>query len=376
MTKRMLLMLLIVGLLFGGIFGYQAFKKKMMMKAMAAAGEPAVAVTAMKATFQSWQPQLKSVGSLRAARGVDLASEISGLVRTVYFKSGDEVKTGQVLVQLNADADMAQLHVLEATAELADTVYERDKKQFTVQAISRAVLDADAADLKAKRAQVLQQAALVEKKTIRAPFAGKLGITFVNPGQYLNPGDKIVTLQALDSLYVDFYLPQQQLAGIAVGQRLSAFTDTFPGRSFAGTISAISPKVDPETRNVQVQAFIANTRHELLPGMYATVEVHAGVVRRYLTLPQTAVAYNPYGETVYVVEERKKGPSGKGSLVGVQRFVTTGPTRGDQAAILKGVAEGDLVITTGQLKLKNGSPVVVNNQVLPANQAAPRPAEE
>ena len=141
-------------------------------------------------------------------------------------------------------------------------------------------------------------------------------------------------------------------------------------------ISAISPKVDPETRNVQIQATIANPRHELLPGMYATVEVHAGVVRRYLTLPQTAVAYNPYGETVYVVEERKTGPSGKGSLVGVQRFVTTGPTRGDQAAILKGVNEGDLVVTTGQLKLRNGSPVVVNNQVLPANQAAPRPAEE
>ena len=217
MTKRMLLMLLIVGLLFGGIFGYQAFKKKMMMKAMAAAGEPAVAVTAIKAAFQTWQPQLKSVGSLRAVRGVDPASEISGLVRTVYFKSGDEVKTGQILVQLNADADIAQLHVLEAAAELADTVYERDKKQFAVQAISRAVLDADAADLKGKRAQVLQQAALVEKKTIRAPFAGKLGITFVNPGQYLNPGDKIVTLQALDSLYLDFYLPQQQLAGVPSG---------------------------------------------------------------------------------------------------------------------------------------------------------------
>ena len=149
MTKRMLLMLLIVGLLFGGIFGYQAFKKKMMMRAMAAGGEPAVAVTAMKAAFQAWQPQLKSVGSLRAVRGVDLASEISGLVRTVYFKSGDEVGTGQILVQLNADADIAQLRVLEAAAELADTVYERDKKQFAVQAVSRAVLDADAADLKA-----------------------------------------------------------------------------------------------------------------------------------------------------------------------------------------------------------------------------------
>jgi len=376
MTKRMVLMLLIVGLLFGSIFGYQAFKKHMIMKSMAFAAAPPVTVTAMEAVFRTWQPQLRAVGSLRAVRGVDVASEIPGLVRTVNFKSGEEVKAGQLLVQLNADADVAQLHVLEAAAELADTVNERDKKQFTVQAVSRATLDADAADLKGKRAQVLQQAALVEKKTIRAPFAGKLGITFVNPGLYLNPGDKIVTLQALGSLYVDFYLPQQQLAGIARRQRVSVFIDAFPGRTFPGTISAISSKVDPDTRNVQIEATIVNPRHELLPGMYASVEVHAGAAERYLTLPQTAIAYNPYGETVYVIGEGKGAPPGTHRLVAIQRFVTAGPTRGDQVAILKGVKEGDRVVTTGQLKLKNGSPVVVNNQVVPTNEAAPRPADE
>src|SRR5208337_5163252 len=174
----------------------------------------------------------------------------------------------------------------------------------------------------------------------------------------------------------DFYLPQQQLAGIARRQRVSVFIDAFPGRTFPGTISAISSKVDPDTRNVQIEATIVNPRHELLPGMYASVEVHAGAAERYLTLPQTAIAYNPYGETVYVIGEGKGAPPGTHRLVAIQRFVTAGPTRGDQVAILKGVKEGDRVVTTGQLKLKNGSPVVVNNQVVPTNEAAPRPADE
>ncbi len=376
MGRRMLIMLAVVGLLFGGIFGYHAFKEHMLKKSMAGMQMPPVTVTTIKAELHAWQPQLKAVGSLRAVRGVDVTSEISGLVRTLRFKSGDTVKAGQVLVQLNADADIAQLRSLEAAAELAGTVYMRDRKQFDVQAISQATLDADIADLKSKRAQVAQQEALVSKKTIRAPFAGRLGISTVNPGQYINPGDKIVTLQSLDSIYCDFLLPQQELSRISLGQKITVASDTYPGRRFDGRITAINPQVDAATRNFQVEATLANSKHELLPGMYASVEVQAGSVERHLTLPQTAVTYNPYGDTVFIVEEGGKGPEGQPHLTARQTFVTVGIARGDQVAVLKGIKEGDVVVTSGQIKLKNGSPVTINNQVQPTNEAAPQPVDE
>lgn len=376
MTKRMIVMLLAVGLLFGGIFGYKAFVAWQMKKSLGAAQLPPVTVTAMKAQVLAWQPQLRAVGSLRAVRGVDVTTELAGLVREVRFRSGDNAGSGQLLVQLNADADVALLHSLEAAADLAATVYARDERQYAVQGVSRATLDADAADLKVKRAQVAQQRALVEKKAIRAPFAGRLGITTVNPGQYLNPGDKIVTLQALDILYGDFYLPQQELSRLALGQGVLITTDAFPGRTFPGRITAINPQVDQATRNVQVEATIANPRQTLVPGMYASFAVRAGTVQRYLTLPQTAVAFNPYGDTVFLVETAGRGADGKPRLVVRQTFVTVGPTRGDQVAILTGVKAGDLVVTSGQLKLKNDTPVVVDNRVRPTDEAAPRPADE
>ncbi|MBF0563979.1 MAG: efflux RND transporter periplasmic adaptor subunit [Nitrospirae bacterium] len=376
MAKRMLIMLVIVGLLFGGIFGYHAFVSHMTKKYMAGMKPPPVAVSTIKAEFHPWQPQLKAIGSLRAVRGVEVTSEITGLVRSLHFKSGEEVREGQLLVELNADSDVARLHSLEAAAELANTVYERDKKQFAVQAISRAALDGEEADLRSKRAQVAEQEAIVRKKTITAPFAGRLGITTVNPGQYVNPGDKIVTLQSLDFVYVDFYLPQQELSRIAHGQTIVAATDTYPGRTFTGKIATINPKVDTDTRNVEVEGIFGNPKRELLPGMYVSVEVMTGEPERYLTLPQTAITFNPYGETVYIVDKSGKTPEGKPLLTAKQTFVTAGGTRGDQVAILKGVKEGDTVITSGQLKLKNGSVIVVNNKVQPSNDAAPRPADE
>ncbi|MEJ2192514.1 MAG: efflux RND transporter periplasmic adaptor subunit [Nitrospirota bacterium] len=376
MIKRMLLMLLAVGVLFGAIFGYKAFKTKMVAESRAAGQMPPVTVTAQKTEYRTWQPELKAVGTLRAERGVDVTSEISGLVQSVSFASGDEVRKGQVLVQLNADADRAELQALEAEADLARTVYERDKKQFKIQAVSQATLDADAADLRNKRAKVAQQAAMVEKKTIRAPFAGKLGISTVNPGQYVNPGDKIVTLQSLDALFLDFSLPQQNLSRLSLGQKVVATTDAYPERTFPGKITAINPKVDPNTRNVQIEATIANPKHALLPGMFADVQVRAGEKKRYLTLPQTAVTFHPYGETVFVVEKSSTGPGGKPVLTVRQTFVTVGETRGDQVAILKGIEEGDMVVTSGQLKLRQGSRVLINNQVRPSDEAAPKPPDQ
>lgn len=369
-------MLAVVGLLFGGIFGFQIFKMQMIKKSMASQQIPPSTVSTIKATIQPWQPELKAVSTLRAVRGVDVTTEITGLVRSVHFKSGETVRAGQILVRLNADSDLAQLHASEAAAELAETVFERDKKQFAVKAVSQAVLDADQADMKSKRAIVAEQAANVAKKTIRAPFAGRLGITTVNPGQYLNPGEKIVTLQFLENLYADFFLPQQELAHVSLGQKVVVTSDSFPGRTFSGKITSINPKVDPETRNFQIEASIANPGQILLPGMFASVQVQAGEVKKYLTVPQTAVAFNPYGETVFLVQEGEKGPDGKPGLIAKQVFVTTGATRGDQIAILKGVKEGDTVVSAGQLKLKNGSPVVINNRILPTNEKAPKPVDE
>jgi len=374
MTKRMLIMIGCVVLLVAVL----AFGKFLQIRQLiASAPKPGPqTVTAAKVENLEWQPALSAVGTLAPVRGVDVTTEIAGLVRNVRFKSGDEVKAGQVLFELNADSDIAQLHALQAAADLSATVLKRDKLQFSAQAISQAQLDADEADLKAKRAQVAQQQATVDKKTIRAPFAGKLGITAVNPGQYLNPGDKLVTLQTIDTVYVDFFVPQKQLSGLSVGQKLNLTADAFPGVPFSAKVTSINPRIDPATRNVQVEATVPNAKRQLLPGMFANVSLEMGEKKKYLTLPQTAITYNPYGSTVFTLAPGKdKDEKGNAQLVATQQFVTTGPTRGDQVAILTGLQEGQTVVTTGQLKLKNGTPAIIDNKVLPANSPNPTPQE-
>ncbi|QJD93799.1 efflux RND transporter periplasmic adaptor subunit [Duganella dendranthematis] len=379
-TKRMLIMVGLVILLIAVL----AFGKFLQIKKLiASAPKPAAqVVTAVKAQTAEWQPQLTSVGTLAPVRGVDVTTEIAGLVREVRFKSGDEVKAGQVLFEMNADSDIAQLRALQANADLAGTTLKRDKLQLSAQAISQAQVDGDEADLKAKQALVSQQKALVDKKTIRAPFAGKLGITAINPGQYLNPGDKLVTLQTIDTLYADFFIPQKQLASLSIGQKLNLTSDSYPGVGFAAKVTSISPKIDAATRNVQVQATLPNAKRQLLPGMFANVSLDQGELKKYLTLPQTAITYNPYGSTVFLLapppadsKDAMKDDKGQAYLVAQQVFVTTGPTRGDQVAILTGLKEGQTVVTSGQLKLKNGTPVVIDNKVQPANSPNPTPQE-
>lgn len=378
MTKRMFIMVGCVVLLVAAL----ALGKFLQIRHMIASSpKPGPqTVTAVKVQALEWQPQLSSVGTLVAVRGVDISSEIAGMVREVRFRSGDEVKSGQVLFALNDDADLAQLHALQAAAELAATVLKRDEAQFAAQAISQAQLDNDRAELKSRRALAAQQQALVDKKTIRAPFAGKLGITAINPGQFVNPGDKLVTLQTMDPVYVDFYVPQKQLAGLAVGQKLNLASDAWPGAAFPARLTAISPKVDPATRNVLVEATVANGKRQLVPGMFANVSLEQGDKQRHLTLPQTAITYNPYGSTVFVLapaqgKEAPKDDKGQPQLVAQQVFVTTGATRGDQVAVLTGLKEGQTVVTSGQLKLKNGTPVVIDNKVQPADSPAPTPQE-
>jgi membrane fusion protein (multidrug efflux system) len=374
MRRRLIIVVLAAGVLLAAIVGFNTWKANFVAQLRLKNAAPPQSVTAATAQSSDWQPEVSAVGSLRAVRGVDVTTEVTGLVRTLRFKSGDDVQSGQVLVELNADAEIAQQHALEAAAELSSTVYERDKAQYEAQAISKAQLDADAADLKNKRAQAAAQAALVAKKTLRAPFAGRLGITTVNPGQYLNTGDKVVTLQAVDPVYVDFKLPQQQLAMIMNSQTVNVITDAFPGAKFAGKITAIDPRVDAGTRNFQAEATVPNPERRLMPGMFARVAVLAGDVKRYVTLPQTSITYNPYGATVFLA--RKKPGGADKDLIAEQSFVTLGPTRGDQVAVLRGVKEGDVVVTSGQLKLNNGTPLIINDSAQPANDPDPSPQEQ
>jgi len=376
LVKRMIVMLIIVGVTFGAIFGFQIFKGIMIKKAMAAFGAPPQTVSTIQAGIQEWQPRLEAVGSLRAVNGADLGIEIAGLVDGIYFNSGDDVPQGTLLLRLRLDEAPARLQSLQASAKLAEITYNRDLKQFQAHAVSQQTIDSDKWTLENYNAQVAQQQALLNEKFLRAPFAGRLGVRQVDLGQYLSPGTSVVTLQQLDPIYLDFFLPQQTLHQIKVGQPVMARVDTYPGHEFPGEISAINSKVDLTTRNVQVRGTFKNPDHKLVPGMYGTVEIDVGARQHYITLPQTAITFSSYGDTVYVIENKGKAPDGKPQLFAHQSFVTTGATRGDQIAVLTGIKQGDTVVTAGQIKLHNGSPVIINNTVQPENNPNPKPVDE
>jgi len=374
--RRMTIMLCGVFLLLGLIFGFNQLKTAMIKYFIGGMGLPPASVSTMVVETTAWQPKLSSVGNVRAFRGVELSTEIGGLVQNVPIKSGMDVKEGELVIKLNDASDVAQLKSLQAMADLAKVINERDRQQLEIQAISKNVFDTSRADAASKQAQVEQQTALVAKKNLKAPFSGRVGIVMINPGQFVNPGDKLLTLQTLDPIFVDFNLPQSNAEQIQVGQEIVVTTDAFKGASFTGKITAISPKVDTNTRNIQIEAQLANPDKKILPGMFANVNIKLGEQVKMLTLPQTAVTYNPYGSTVFIAKPTgKKDKQGKPALEAQQVFVTTGPTRGDQVAILKGVDEGAIVVTSGQLKLKNGTPLIVNNKVLPANSPNPQPQE-
>jgi membrane fusion protein (multidrug efflux system) len=376
MAKRMIIMLIAVAVVLGGVFGFQVFKANIIKHVMASFANPPQTVSTVTAGYQEWQPEQSAVGTLRAVNGADLSLQLAGIVSEIDFKSGDDVPAGKVLLRLRSDDDIAKLQALQATAQLAQVNYDRDRKQFLVQAVSRATLDSDAATLKNDQALVAEQQAVVDQKILRAPFAGHLGIRAVDLGQYLAAGTQVVTLQALDPLYVDFYLPQQALADIKVDQTIEVHVDTWPGVNFDGQISAINPQVDTTSRNVQIRATLPNPDHRLLPGMFATLDISTGTQQRHITLPQTAIAYNSYGDTVYVVIDKGKDAQGRSQLIAQQTFVTAGDTRGDQVAILKGIKAGDVIVSAGQIKLHNDSPVVVNNTVQPLDSAHPKVANQ
>lgn len=376
MIKRMIIMLVLVGAVLTGIFGFKVFVDGKVRAFMASMGNQPQTVSTAKAVRSDWQPRLQAVGSLRASDGADLSLQLPGVVEEINFQSGDTVEKGRLLLRLRNDDDIAKLKALEAQAELAQITYDRDLRQFKAQAVSQQVVDTDSTNLKNAQALAAQQRAIVDQKTLKAPFSGRLGIRQVDLGQYLAAGTLVVTLQKLTPIYVDFMLPQQSVAQVKVGQKMRAKVDAYPGKVFEGTIAAISPKVEIGSRNVMVRATLANDDQTLIPGMFATVDIDVGAPQDLLTLPQTAITYNAYGNIVYVVDDKGKGNDGKPQLSVRQVFVETGATRGDQVAILKGIKEGDTIVTGGQMKLRNGVPVSVDNSVVPKNDANPLPVDQ
>ncbi len=375
MTKRMLIMLVVVGLVFGLIFVFLIGRSMLIKHFISSAGEPAQTVSTIKAGESVWQSQISSVGTLHAVQGSDMAAEVAGIVTRIVVKGGDSVKAGDVLIELRADSDVAKLQSLQATAQLARQMYARSEKLYSSRTVSKANLDNAAAALRSTEAAVAEQQALVDKKIIRAPFAGKVGTPKVDVGQYVMAGQELLTLQQLDPIYVDFSLPQQQVNKIVVGGKVEVTSDAYPGKMFAGEILSFDPKVDAETRNMSVRATLRNPEQVLLPGMFANLSLIVGEPRKHITLPQTAIVFNPYGETVFAVEETKD-EDGNVKYSARQKFITTGEHRGDQVAVLKGVKAGDVLVSLGGFKLRNGTPIQINNKLKVPNDANPQPVDE
>jgi membrane fusion protein (multidrug efflux system) len=375
MIKRMTIMLLIIGLVLGLIYAFKGFQSHMIKKYMGSMSKNAQTVSTITARYQVWKEKIEAVGSLRAMRGVDISTEVAGVVTGVYFESGDQVVDGTLLVRLRADDEIAALESLKADADLATLTYNRNFAQLQQRAIAQSVVDVDKANLEKAKATIAQQEAIIAKKFIRAPFTGRLGLRAIDLGEYISPGTLIVTLQALDPIYFDFYLPQESLVKIKLGQRVSVTTNLYPNETFVGKIWAINSKVDTSSRNVQVRAVLDNNEQELLPGMYGNINIDIGTDQKYITLPQTAITYNPYGNIVYIAKPTEPDSEGNMQYIAEQKFVTLGPTRGDQVAVYTGLQPGDLVVTAGQMKLQNGVPLAINNSVLPSNDSNPKPTE-
>ncbi len=364
-------MLLAMVLLVGGILGYKLFGRYMMNKYMAAQKPPPAVVSVIEVQELTWQPVLHAVGSFAPVEGIVVSAQLDGAVTRIAFESGATVKAGDLLVQQDISVEEAQLASAEAAATLARLSLDRAKELRAQSTNAQADLDAASAAFQQAEASGAAIKALIAKKTICAPFAGRLGIRQISVGQFIKGGTGIVSLQALDPLYLNFSLPQQDLIDLQAGQVVQVTLDAYPGTVFEGKINAINSRVDDSNRNVQVQATIANADERIKPGMFAGVDVVLPQEDRFVTLPQSAISYNPYGNSVYIVEHPAGGTDGEPALTVRQQFVQLGERRGDQVAVLKGVKPGEEVVTTGQLKLRNGVPVQINNAVTPENSSAP-----
>lgn len=370
MNKRILLTVLVALGVLGAIFGFKYAQLRKEKAALAARRPAPATVTTAPAMAEKWRNTLHAVGSLESFQGVTLRSELEGRIVHVAFESGARVAAGDLLVEMDTAAEAAQLRSNEATARLAELNLQRARELRQTNANTQADLDAAEATFAQAAAAIESTKATLAKKRIVAPFAGRLGLRQVNTGQFLNKGDTVVTLEATHPIYADFTLPQQDVTALQPGLAVQVMIDAFPGRTFAGLIEATDPRVSGTTRNLRARATLPNADEALRPGMFATVDVQLPDERDVIVLPATAIVYSPYGDSVYVVAKDDKGV-----LAAQQRFVKTGPKRGDQIALLDGVKAGEEVVTAGQGKLRPGTPVTVNNTVVPANNPAPKPAE-
>lgn len=335
---------------------------------------PPEAVTTVRATEDRWPATVEAIGTVEAVQGVMVAADLPGLVSRIQFDSGRKVRAGEVLVRLDTRQEQAQLSAADAQRSLSTVNFERMRGLREKGITSQAEFDRAAAEHKQASARTGEMQAAIGRKTIRAPFSGVLGIRRVNLGQYLNPGDPIVSLQSLDPIYVNFAVPQQQVAELQVGREVAVTAEGTTKIQSAGKITAINSVVDEATRNIEVQATLANSDGTLRPGMFVRAQVVLGEASPVVALPTSAISYAPYGNSVFIVGQMK-GPDGKPYNGVRQQFVKLGASRGDQVAVLSGVKPGEEVVSSGVFKLRSGAAVVVNNKVQPSNDPAPKPED-
>jgi membrane fusion protein, multidrug efflux system len=371
MAKRMIGMLAVTLALVAAL-GFVKFKQIQTAIAQGAAFQmPPEAVTTIVAAEEAWPSTLSAIGTVAAVRGVTIAADLPGTVEKIAFDSGQAVREGDVLALQDTRQERAQLAAAEAQRDLARVNFERLQGLLNERVISRAEFDRAIAEQRQADGRVGEIHAAIDRKTIKAPFSGVLGLRHVNLGQYLSGGDPLVTLQALNPIYVNFGVPQQAAGQMRPGRSVRITVGEQPGVAMTGRVTALDSVVDEATRNVQVQATLANPNGLLRPGMFVQTEVVSGAGSTLVSLPASAVSYAPFGDSVFVVTDIKNE---KGTYRGVrQQFVKLGATRGDQIAIVSGVKKGDEVVTSGTFKLRNGAAVLVNNKVRPGNNPKPKP---
>jgi membrane fusion protein (multidrug efflux system) len=380
--KRMIWMLIAVIVIFGGVFGVKAMMGAGMNQFFDNMPQPAVAISAYVAKQENWTGAQEAVGTFIAINGTDVTTEAGGVVKELAFEAGQPVKAGTVLVRLNTANELATLKSLEATAKLTAVQRDRWRALGKDKLVSQDEVEQRATAAASAQADADAQRALISQKTIRAPFDGVLGLRKVNLGQFVNPGDPIVSLQALDPIYLDFSLPEQRIGEVTVGLPVRATIDAMPGRTYEGRITAVEPLVDSNTRNFKAQATLDNAEGNLRPGTFAHVNFDTGAAQKVIVIPQTAISFNPYGNSVYVISQTARGKDEKdmqgkpltgNKLLVKQRFVKTGATRGDLVAVTDGLKPGERVVTSGLLKLRNDAEVTINNKVQPTASATPKP---
>lgn len=375
-TRRRITLAAIAGVLLVVVLlaGIKVAQIGTMIKAGKSFVPPPEAVATAKVEATSWQAARSAIGTVVAIHGGTLGAEVTGTVREIDFDSGMFVKKGQVLVRLDTSYEQAQLQSARADAQLAKLTLNRTVTLGKNGAVTTAELEAAEARFKQTEAAVTSLEATIAKKTIRARFDGRVAIRQVELGQVLSPGTAIASVQSVSPIYVEFSLPQQSLSEVKVGQKVRVRADIFPGASWEGEVSVINPEVDVATRNVRIRGTFENTDGRLTPGMFVNVEVLSHDKQSVTLIPATAVIFAPYGDSVFAVEE-KKDPSGKTTLVAHQKFVRLGERRGDFVTVISGVSPGETVVSTGAFKLRNGMAVAVNNELTPAPELAPKPAD-